>query len=396
MGSIILSAVPALAETINCDLNAYINEYRLSTPNIYLINYDGRDYFVISSGTKNFLVIDSKQCTLERDLGLYKELIGDAIFLSNPKIPKYIETYETIQECHQIALFAGIVYRITRFLNDIFKVLDEESVKEMERNIPKISAILENYGWKIDKKGKQIIIYSVKGLGKFARHSFEIQLAAYSSGYIENSIIGTIYDYSTLAYKISSDSYNRRIFHINSIEVLNSINKKLEYYISPEEKGRGDLIKKINSILGIVISNECIELSKSNNRYWNVLNEASGFYDSILRERDIYSANSVRWINNLESSANHTIMLSGKDMDKLGPFFRIKLWIKGLIYGYDTGSISEQSVKAEELYNEALYQYSRGFYISAKQNAEKANKYKNEVLEFYNSMSMQRFKWIFR
>lgn len=249
------------------------------------------------------------------------------------------------------------------------------------------------YGWEVEtKKATTIVVsWSVKGAEKLARHGWALDLAEYSSSSIANSPIARIYDYSKLAHKDISEALNGN-FYSNSIEVADALTEDLIFYLSPEVRG-SSLIEKINNLVTGLISEECKDFSKKESYIYNTLMEAFSLYKRIPRDAGAYCRASLNWIGDLRRAADGSIIDASIDMDEFGWWFRIKLWAKGIIYGYNTNEMRDKSVNAEELFKTAQEEYSKGLYISAKRDADEANRLKREVLEFSNSMKMRRFKF---
>lgn len=378
-----------------CDGEQFINEYSNGLQYSTYLNYNDRPYFIFQSQDRVFAV-DCGSASIVLEPELNKQLISAYILKTNKELARYLDAYQTIKECHKVAVYARDLDSIVKPINKLIAALTSPVAKIVENKLPDIASTLAPYGWEVEtKKTSQVVVrYSIMGAEKIARQSWVLDLAEYSTDSIADSPVAKIYDYSQLAENDVSAMQNGN-FYSNSIDVGNALTKNLAHYLSPEISG-GSLLESFNNLFAGLLNEKCRDLWNKNGNTYSALQEAIILYDKVPTEADSYSISSLLWLGNLSSSASESINTASQDMDRLGFMFRLKIWVKGVIYGYDTSEVDGKARNAEDFYNAAKDRHNKGLFISAKQYAEQANTLKNEVLLFDSSMKMQRFKNIFR
>jgi hypothetical protein len=97
-----------------CDFDRYVEEYSSGFAfQSYHIRFNEDPYFVARFQGDKFIVIDENTCSLTTDPELSKQVISGFLFVTNKNTQKYLDAYETICDCHKIALYAGTVWNIT-------------------------------------------------------------------------------------------------------------------------------------------------------------------------------------------------------------------------------------------------------------------------------------------
>lgn len=300
----LLFFAPGYGEAQTCDTSNLVNAYSAGASNTSLkINFDDRLYEIIEYQDNRYLLIDPNNCSLVLDKWTSKELIKARLYLQNPNLNQFLETYRTLRDCHSIAMIAKPACSVTNASNNFLDSATAKAITYSGNAIPDTVSELAPYGWKTYSR------VAANGVVKFVKKGSEIQvaieLAGYASCKLSSSAVAEIYDYSSLAYNIGTES-NSGNFYSNSTTVLSVVNDVLLNYLEISDQ-KYDFLYKLNSELANFLNHDCSAIDDKLGKIYSNITDASAFYKSVEpRSIDISNAY-IDWIDKIKSEADESM-----------------------------------------------------------------------------------------
>lgn len=284
----------------NCDTSNLVNEYSAGFSNNSLkINFNDKLYEITKYQNNRYLPIDPNNCTLVLDKQISKELINAYLYLQNPNLNNFLETYRTLKGCHSIAIIAKPVCSATNAITNFLDSATAQAVTHSGNAIPDMAAKLAPYGWKMDSR--VVANGAVKLVKKGNEIQIAIEVAEYASCELSSSVVAKVYDYSNLAYSVGTES-NSGKFYFNSVNVLSGVNDELLNYLETSNQ-KFDFLDKLNGRVANILNHECSAIDDRPGKIYSNITDASTFYKSLESQSIDISDAYIGWIDKIKSEA---------------------------------------------------------------------------------------------